>query len=133
MLPVIELLFMGAASASTGTLTPALGEATISDSAGSCPSNDASLVVSWTVINPDDATYELHVLENGGLASTQLCSSTSFTKPITGFIESGPYRQFTSRWTFVIQLVRKSDGVVIASRTASEWVVLYGACDAFVS
>lgn len=125
MLAIAELMFASTVPASTA---PALGSIIFSHTSGSCGSSvDATVSPSWVVTNPDDTNYEVHVQENGVLVATQLSSSTSYSKTVAGFVESGSFRQFTSSWAYTVEVVRKSDGVVIASRSRT-WTQLYGAC-----
>jgi hypothetical protein len=116
-------------TAAVSVPAPSLGSASISHSAGVCsPFAAASLTVLWSVANPNETLYELHLLENGALVSTQLLAVTSWNKTIDDYVENGSHLpQFTSHWTYTVQIVRKADGVVVDSQ-AITWAQLYGHC-----
>lgn len=129
---LLDVLFQaGNAAVAPVSGAPSLvGPVAFTGHAGVCPgiADPASLLVSWNVTNPDDANYELRVLENGAPVLTGLCSVTTYSKTISDFVQAGSFHRFTSNWTYTVQLVRKADGVVISSLVSSAWTRIYGTC-----
>jgi hypothetical protein len=116
---------------------PSLSGGTVSHlTAGACNgvggvSTPAQLQVSWGVANPDAVNYSIKIYENSVFQSTISGSSTTYAKTITGYVEDtsgGRSGTFTSNWTYRVDLVRLSDGVVVSSVTTAAWQQLYGDC-----
>lgn len=129
MLTLLEALFAAGATVVVGA--PSLtGSVSLTSFAGSCAGAgvSATLTVAWTVTNPDDVAYEIRVLQNGVLISTQATTSPSYLKTVEGYIVGGTFHRFTSNWTYTVQLVRKADGVTVDTKTSSLWAVIYGTC-----
>jgi hypothetical protein len=130
----MEMLFAaGNSAAPPPPPIPSLGAVTVSSvRSGSCPAtnNDwAEVEVGWGLTNGGNPAYEIHILENGSLVGTVSSSTTFWDKSIVNYIfNSTIVPKFTSNWTYTVQLVRISDGVVVQSQVSSAWLHLYGSC-----
>jgi hypothetical protein len=129
----MELLFAAGNNASPPPPLPSLSALGVTSArSGTCPAtnNDWAVVeVGWTVTNGGDPAYEIHVLENGTLVGTLTSSAVFWDKTVTNYIfNSTNVPRFTSNWTYTVQLVRISDGVVVQSLVSSAWTHLYGSC-----
>ena len=139
----ITMVALLAAQSGLATL-PTLGAVTVSSfDTGSCDvggdgglATPAQIQISWGMTNPDDAQYQLKVYENGVLMSggTLACSATGLEKTITGAVEAGVDgeaghgSEWTSDWTYRVDLVRLSDGVAVQTQSSSPWRQTYGVC-----
>lgn len=103
-----------------------------SGSAGLCNKgsllSSATIDVAWSFsYNGGTGTgYTLQLLRSGTLVTSLSMGATSYTYTV-GFKQSGVFNQFTSNYTFTVQVVR-GDGVVTSTASASPWQVLYGTC-----
>lgn len=115
---------------------PALTSAYITHFAGVCNSHilqvNATVTVNWTQTNFDNTLHEYRIYQDNVLVSVQGTSSLYF-KQVSGVVEDGCGSSWQSDWVFRVDIVRKSDGVVLASREATgnannHHVWYYGTC-----
>lgn len=85
----------------------------------------AKLRVSWTAINFNAALHEFRVYQDSILVNTT--SSSSWDKDVVGYILDGFFHPVFFSWLFRVDIVRKSDGVVLASGSTT-WSHYYGTC-----
>lgn len=124
------LLLVGALAADTSPQLSAIsvdhGSYGMCDGINMTPSEEATIVVSWTATNFDSSLHEFKVYQNGVLVSTQ--STQSYTKTMTSRVVDGPRNQLTTNYAFNVKLVLKSSGAVLVSKTSAVWAVTYGSC-----
>jgi hypothetical protein len=119
----------GAAAAVTPTLsTPTVATVNPGICSGGSVLTNATVGISWTVTNGDDALYEIKVYEDGILIATKTGTTTQHTKTVTGFVEDGFFNPFFADWTYRVDMVRISDSVVVDTKTAADWEQWYGTC-----
>lgn len=92
---------------------------------GGAVSFPARVRVSWTALNFDPALHEYRVYQDGILVSTQAFSP--YDKQVNGYILDGFYHPVFFSWVFRVDIVRKSDGVALASGSTT-WSHYYGTC-----
>lgn len=119
-------------------VTPSITTPTIATlAAGACSghtvSPSASIRVTWTVANADDTHYSTKVYfsDAGGgfiLQITQASSVVTFDMLVDGERENGTVHDFTSNWIFRVDVARKSDGLVVSTKTSAAWQKAYGHC-----
>lgn len=85
----------------------------------------ARVRLSWTAVNFNAALHEYRVYQDGILISTQ--SSSPYDKQVNGYIEGGFYFPVQFSWLFRVDIVRKSDGIALASGSTT-WTKYYGTC-----
>jgi hypothetical protein len=134
----VGLLIAAAGLAGSPTTIPSFGTAAqvgrVTGGAcnGGATDPDAQIQVTWAINSPDNTNYSITVLENGSVIQSGLaCNASTFTKTITNFVETTQLlapNEFQSNWTYTVQLVRISDGVVIASSVTSAWIQTYATC-----
>lgn len=120
-----------AASQLPPATTPQLTFASVfSTGAGACSgtaaSPSASIRVSWSAINFDPALHVFKVYENNILKA--ITTDTLWDKTITNSIENGPYSQWTSDWTYRIDIENVGNGAVRSTMSTDTWAQLYGSC-----
>lgn len=92
---------------------------------------EAQIRISWSLTSPDAALYDVLLYENGGLLATLAGTTIQYDKTISGSVEdpSGSYgSHWSSNWVYRVDVVRKSDGVVVSSASAPQWTLQYGDC-----
>lgn len=133
----VTMLALLAQAVSTPT-GPVLSGGTVSTTnAGAClianggVATPAQIQIAWSIAGVDAANYDIKIYENSVLLSTLAGSATSTSKTITGYVQddAGAYTgRFVSNWVYRIDMVRKSDGVVVSTRSTANWIVQYGDC-----
>lgn len=115
---------------------PTIASAGITHFAGVCVNHNlqvnANLHANWTSTNFDSNLHEYRIYQDSVLVATQ-GGSTSYLKQIPGVVEDGCGASWQSSWVFRVDIVRKSDSVVLASATIqgnvnNQWVWYYGTC-----
>lgn len=121
-------------AASGAALTPLVSSiAAASLRAGECspghttPALSAQVRVSWALVNEDTSVYDTKLYENGVLVATPT-GLTQWDKTITGSVEYGNRAPWSANWTYRLDVVRKSDGQVVASKTSALFHMEYGGC-----
>ena len=128
---LMQMLLMLASqqgSGGGGSPTPTLDSLTISGSSGTCittPLQPASITVSWTSSNYDSSLYDYKVYQDDILKSTQ--DTTSYGQQQAGLVENDTHCQEQRTFNFRVDIVRTSDSVVMATRSASS-TRNYGRC-----
>lgn len=97
---------------------------------GGSVSVSATVHIAWTITAPNPSTYKTRIKRSGADRSGLLLNTaTSFDDTVQGYIENGLINKvFTSNYTYTVEIVRISDGVVVASAAAQPWVQDYGNC-----
>lgn len=137
---IIEALFAAAAAREViPDFTPGEVPIVTSERAGTCSQNPLSLVwstglsaqvrISWTGLH-DNSDYEMQVKKDGVLVATTTIKAGYAVYTVTGLVEDGTDSPITSDWVFSLHIVRKSDDVVVSTRTAEPWEQIYGGCPA---
>lgn len=134
----VGLLIAAAGLSGAPTTVPSFGTSasvarvTAGACSGGATSPDAQIQIAWGITNPDTVNYSLTLLENGSvLANGIACNASTYNKTITNFVETTELlapNEFQSNWTYTVQLIRLSDGVVIASSVTSAWIQTYATC-----
>lgn len=102
------------------------GVAVVSDYAGRCsPFAPARIRIWWTLNNPYASTFQARIYENGIYIAT--VTALEYVKIIGGQIEDGLQGSY-SNWTYRVDIVRISNGAVVASQESSPWGQYYGVC-----
>lgn len=132
---MLPILLLAHAASSQPDVPGVSGAVVVSDFMGACYNGaldtPASIELQWNVAQANNTLYETQIRENGVLVATVPSTTTSWLKEVTGYVQNGSYHQFTSNWTYKVDMVRKSDGVAVGSTTASTWAQLYGKCSEF--
>lgn len=122
------------ASAVPAGLTPQVSSiAAASLNPGHCvvgttvPSQSAQVRASWTLTNMDTTLYDTKLYENNVLVATTT-GVLLWDKTVTGAVEFGNRNPWSASWTYRLDIVRKSDGQIVARKTASEFDQEYGGC-----
>lgn len=95
---------------------------------GGTVATSAQNQLAWTLTNPDAADYDISVYENGVRIAGVAGDTTSLLIEITGNVRNGTFFPWESNWTYRVDVVRKSDSVVVATATSNTWIVAYGGC-----
>lgn len=130
MLPIVAIMAnstsLGGAAA---TSTPTVASTASGTCSGSNTGQSAALRVSWTITNPAPTQYAARLYENGILKQTSdTAASMSWDKIVSGYVEDGPRSPFTADWTYRVDVVDKSNGRVVSSKTSATWERTYGLC-----
>lgn len=117
-----------------GALTPQVSTiASASLRSGTCtvghssPALSAQVRVSWTLANMDTSLYDTKLYENGVLVATTT-GVLLWDKTINGSVEFGSRAPWIASWAYRLDVVRKSDGQTVASKTAATFNMEYGGC-----
>lgn len=127
-------LFAAMPDTSDPVLTPQVSTiAAASLSSGACspghtaPQFPAQVRVSWTLQNMDTSLYDTKLYENGVLVATT-SGVLQWDKTITGAVEFGNRNPWVANWTYRLDVVRKTDAQVVASKTSAQFHMEYGGC-----
>jgi len=125
MLGMILLL----ASQQAVEVTPSLNSLTLSTgSLGTCvthPLQPAQLNVAWTSTNFNSALHDYKVYRDGVLVNTT--DTLSYTLVLAGLVENACQHPQDIIFNYRVDIVRTSDSVVLASKSASV-TKSYGDC-----
>lgn len=92
--------------------------------------------VTWTMSAVDDTNYYVAVSVNLGagysLVGTTTTGATQMDYQHTDYVQNGGYNTSTPTFTFKVEVVRRSDSVVVSTSTASGLPVTIGTCSADV-
>jgi hypothetical protein len=131
---VIFPLFAFMHDIAVSALTPQVSSiAAASLQSGSCtvgqttPAQPAKVRTSWTLANMDTSLYDTKLYENGVLVATPT-GVLLWDKTIAGSVEYGNRAPWFASWTYRLDIVRKSDGQVVATRTSATFAQEYGGC-----
>jgi len=113
----------------TAETTPSLDSLTLSTgSLGTClttPLQPAQLNVTWTATNFNSASQEFRVYRDGVLVHTT--DSLIYTLVLAGLVENACQHPQDIDFNYRVDIVRSSDSIVLASRSASV-TKQYGDC-----
>lgn len=135
-------LLMAMPSYESGTYVPPSGEATpqftvlptvtsafagfCSGGRGAVTSASAAIQLAWSLSPGYGTSYYARIYENDILVSSNITAST-YTRSMTGLVESGGGNP--ANLTFRVDIVRRSDSAVVASRSSAQWTQRYaGTC-----
>jgi hypothetical protein len=94
---------------------------------GTTLATPASVIIAWTVTNPN-SNFTITVLENGTVLESGLpCTTSSITKSISAVL-NGASARFTSNWIYTVHVVRTADSVIVSTASSAEWTHIYGSC-----
>jgi hypothetical protein len=132
LLSLAGALSGGGGGGGAGT-TPSLSAVTVVRGlAGLCgiettPLMAATVIVSWTITNPDSTLYETRIYQNG-IQQIALDTGTTDYEFIANGVEDGPVDPYNFDWQYRVDVVRKSDGTAVSSQTSNTLTVTYGYC-----
>lgn len=110
-------------------VTPTINSLTISTGGtGTClthPLQPATISVAWTVTGFNSVTQDYKLYRDGILVSTTDVSP--YGLQITGLVENDTHNVSSITFNYRLDVVRTSDGVVLATRSAST-TKSYGNC-----
>lgn len=92
----------------------------------------AQIGVQWSITNPDDTNYEVRVYRDGSFRAAYDTTDTEHLETVAGVVEDGVVGadtyQFTGSWTFRVDVVRKSDSVVVSTKSTTPTPIDYYTC-----
>lgn len=114
---------------STPEVTPSINSLTISTgTGGTCithPLQPATITVAWTATNYDSSTMDYKLYRDGILVNTS--DSSPYSLQLAGLVENDTHNQQNITFNYRLDIVRTSDNVVLATRSASV-TKTYGNC-----
>lgn len=124
---------MPADSSVPGATPQVTSIATVSLRAGACqaghtqPLISAAVRTTWAVSNMDQNLYDTRLYQNGTLVGI-VTNVSQWDQDVSGSVEDGNRAMWSYDWSYRLDVVRKSDGQVVASRTAATLTRNYGGC-----
>lgn len=103
----------------------------VSTNSGACNSfshtmtQSASIRISWVLTLPYSTNFVARVYQNGVLVSGDL--TNLYYDKVIGQVEYGSQSSL-SDWTYRVDIIRVSDGAVVASAESAAWIQQYGNC-----
>lgn len=125
---MLDLLFL----AGSRGARPTISGLTLSGTPGFCNFDSvgqpATVDAQWAISRAFDNAYEVRVFYNGMLTKTLVTSATqAWSEFAPGDVENGGQSPFEATTTVEVQLVQKSNGLVLQSLTGS-YTATYGTC-----
>lgn len=136
MIPQFDTVVGGGGGGGGEPPAPTISNMTLTHFAGVCTNHNltvnANVGFNWTETNFNSSLHEHRVYQDNVLLST-FGTGTSYLKQIPGVVQDGCGASWQSDWVFRVDIVRKSDSVVLASATVpgnvnDHWMWYYGTC-----
>jgi hypothetical protein len=127
-------LFAAMPYAGTSAITPQVTSVVTSSlRRGACqvghtqPSQSAAVRTTWVVSNMDATLFDLKLYQNDVLVGT-VTGTSQYDQDVNGSVEYGNRYPWSASWAYRIDVVRKSDGQIVASKAGAAFNMEYGGC-----
>lgn len=116
---IAQLLYLAGTQAIVSDVVPTISSFNLTSTDGFCGSSFATNELNWSVANPNDVAYEIHIVRDGILYATLFSSETSYSDNIGLVYTTELIGSVYLTYNFDVNLVRISDATVLQTLSAS--------------